>query len=278
MTWTSDVPPPSVRPGPLGICLALLRGLLMALWLALGLSALLSVRLIERPLCGPHRPVTPWIATGTCRAALWIAGLRLHLCGSGPVRHGAIVANHSSWLDILVLNAVAPVYFVSKAEVAHWPGIGLLARATGTVFIDRHRRDAARQTALFRDRLTAGHRLLFFPEGTSTDGRQVLPFKPTLFEAFFHEGLRARLSVQPVSVIYDAPPGEDRRFYGWWGDMALGPHLLAVLSARRRGCVRVVYHPPIRVAETAGRKALAQACEAAIRDGLERGKKRAETG
>jgi lyso-ornithine lipid O-acyltransferase len=93
---------------------------------------------------------------------------------------GALVANHASWLDIFTLNACDRIYFVSKSEVAGWPGIGWLARATGTVFINRQGREAQMQKLLFEARLRAGHRLLFFPEGTSTDGQRVLDFKSTL--------------------------------------------------------------------------------------------------
>jgi lyso-ornithine lipid O-acyltransferase len=139
---------------------------------------------------------------------------------------GAVVANHSSWMDIFALNARKRVYFVSKAEVARWPGIGWLARATGTVFINRDPKEARAQQTVFEARLKAGHKLLFFPEGTSTDGQRILPFKSTLFGAFFAPDLRDILWVQPVTVIYTAPPGEDPRFYAWWGDMSFGGHLL----------------------------------------------------
>ena len=176
-----------------------------------------------------------------------------------------MVANHSSWLDIFALNARKRVYFVSKAEVAGWPGIGWLARATGTVFIHRDRRHAREQTEVFRTRLRAGHRLLFFPEGTSTDGRRVLPFKTTLFAAFLSDLDIDDLHVQPCCVIYRAPKGDDPRFYGWWGNMDFGPHLLHTLAARWQGAVQVVYLAPLRVADYADRKALAAAAEAAVR-------------
>lgn len=164
-----------------------------------------------------------------------------------------------------MLNGISRIYFVAKSEVAGWAGIGWLARATGTVFIRRDRREAAAQAELFRQRLAAGHRLLFFPEGTSSDTRRVLPFKSTLFEAFFEPGLRERTVIQPVTVSYAPPPGRPERFYGWWGGMDFGPHLLMVLSQRRQGSVTVTYHPPVAVASCDGRKALAAACEAAVR-------------
>ena len=121
-----------------------------------------------------------------------------------------------------------------------------------------------RQAAEFAARTAAGHRLLFFPEGTSTDGRQVLPFKPTLFQAFLDPALPPDIAVQPVSVRYEAPPGRPAGFYGWWGDMALGPRLLAVLAQRPQGCVTVTLHPPIPVAGH-DRKSLAAGAMAAVR-------------
>lgn len=232
------------------------------------LALLLLVRLIERPIFGLRRPMTPHITQFVCRSAFVLLGIRRRVTGTPMRAGGAVVANHSSWLDIFTLNASKRIYFVSKSEVAGWPGIGWLARATGTVFINRDRREARAQAELFEARLQAGHRLLFFPEGTSTDGLRVLPFKSTLFAAFFADALRDHLQVQPVTVIYRAPSGEDPRFYGWWGDMEFGAHLLKTLAAKRQGTVEVVYHPPVAVADFADRKALAAHCEAAVRGAL----------
>ena len=227
------------------------------------------MRTVERPLHGIDRPWTPRITCAVCRIALRLVGIGYRIDGRPLTGDGIQVANHVSWLDIFALNAAAPLYFVSKAEVARWPGIGWLARATGTVFIRRDRRDAKAQVALLGDRLAAGHRLLLFPEGTSTDGRRVLPFKPTLFAAVLGASGDRALQVQPITLGYTAPPGADPAFYGWWGEMAFAPHLLAVLAAPRQGEVRVHYHPPVRVAETDSRKDLARRLEAAVRAGLD---------
>ena len=233
-----------------------------------GLALLLLLRLVERPLFGHARPLTPFITQVVCKAAFVILRLPLTVRGTPMAQHGAIVANHSSWLDIFALNAAQRVYFVSKAEVAGWPFIGWLARATGTVFIRRDPREAKAQQALFEDRIRDGHHLLFFPEGTSTDARRVLPFKTTLFAAFYSHGLDRVLQIQPVTVIYRAPAGEDARFYGWWGEMGFAPHLAKVLAAARQGSVEVVFHPPLDVSDYPSRKDLAAACEAAVRSGL----------
>lgn len=230
-----------------------------------GLVLLLLVRIPERLVHRQSRPWTPRITRSVCRIALRLFGLRLDRRGTPMQGEGAIVANHGSWLDIFVLNACDLVYFVAKAEVHGWAGIGWLARATGTLFIARRGTEAKAQEALFRDRLHAGHRLLFFPEGTSTDAIRILPFKSTLFAAFLADGLRDRLHVQPVTVLYHPPKGEEPRFYGWWGDMDFASHLMRMLAAPRHGSVTVTFHPPLRVADFADRKALAAAAEAAVR-------------
>ncbi len=268
-SWESDDAPDPVRIGLLGIVLTVLRGLPLAVLVFGGLLLLLTVRLIERPIFGLHRPVTPFITQFVCRNAFRILGIRFSTTGQLMKERGAVVANHSSWLDIFTLNARKRIYFVSKAEVAKWPGIGWLARATGTVFIERNPKKAREQTELFEARLKAGHKLLFFPEGTSTDGLRVLPFKTTLFAAFFSDHLRDFMYVQPVSVVFHAPDGEPARFYGWWGDMDFGSHLLKTLAARRQGAVEVIYHPPLKVSDFANRKQLALACEAQVRAGHE---------
>lgn len=266
--WREDRLPPW-RPG-WGERLRLLRRGLLVGGLTYGcLVVLLTVRLVEAPVFGQSRPATPWITRFVCRNALRLMGIRLERRGAPMRTPGALVANHVSWLDIFVLNASDCIYFVAKSEVERWAGIGWLARATGTVFIARKGSEAKAQEQLFRSRLTAGHRLTFFPEGTSTDGRRVLPFKPTLFAAFFAEGLREALHVQPVSLVYRAPRGEDPRLYGWWADMDFAPHLLRVLAQRPQGAVEVVYHSPLRVADFPDRKALSAACEALVRGELD---------
>lgn len=267
-TWYGAQEPPRGSIGLAGWIRVILRAIPLVLLVFGGLSVLLAVRLIERPLSGSGRPVTPYITQFVCRASFVILGITYRTAGAPLRGSGAVVANHSSWLDIFALNARKRIYFVSKSEVAAWPGIGWLARATGTVFIKRDRAEVAGQVMLFRDRLKAGHKLLFFPEGTSTDGLRVLPFKPALFAAFFDPQLRDTLHIQAVTVNYTAPKGADPRFYGWWGKMDFAPHLLSTLAARRQGVVHVTYHPPVRVADFKDRKALAKAMEDTVRSGL----------
>ncbi len=271
-TWRGKAPE-GAPPIPLsGRLRAVLRAGPLGIWVFGMLTLHLLVRAVERPLCGLDRPVSPAITVAVCRGALAILGIRLTVRGPVMRGQGAMVANHGSWLDIFVLNATGPLYFVSKSEVAKWPGIGLLARATGTVFINRERREAGTQRTLLETRLAARHRLLFFPEGTSTDTRRVLPFKTTLFGAFFGGALGPDMEVQPVTVLYRPPDGAPADFFGWWGDMAFGADLAKHLAAPRGGSVEVVRHAPLRVAGFADRKALARAAEDAVRGGLEQGR------
>ncbi|MDT1061545.1 lysophospholipid acyltransferase family protein [Paracoccus sp. CPCC 101403] len=266
--WYGDDPSPEIpRIGPLGWALVATRGLGVLSVLLLGVLLILPLRWIERLFAGPRRPLTgPWVQ-GVCRMVLWIVGIRWRREGQPMHGPGAVVANHSGWLDIFVLNAAMPVFFVSKAEVAGWPGINILTRVTDTHFVTRDPRLARVQAQEFALRTHAGHRLLFFPEGTSTDSRRVLPFKPTLFQGFLDPALPTDLAIQPVTAIYRAPAGRDPRFYGWFGDMALGPHLLAVLAQPRQGSVTVRLHDPIPV-EGENRKSLSAKAEAAVRSGF----------
>jgi 1-acyl-sn-glycerol-3-phosphate acyltransferase len=267
--WDDPALYPKETPlGVWGVLRALRRGLPLALLVFGCLGILLIVRMIERPIHGLHRPWTPYITQFVCRNAFRILGIGFSTQGQRMELKGAVVANHGSWLDIFTLNATKRVYFVSKSEVANWPGIGWLARATGTVFINRDPREAKEQKEIFEARLLAGHKLLFFPEGTSTDARRVIPFKSTLFEAFFTEGLRHEMHIQPVSVVYKAPKGADPRFYGWWGDMDFAPHLVKVLGSKRQGSITLIYHDPVRVDDFANRKSLAAYCENTVREGL----------
>lgn len=267
-TWRGEDAPPLIRPSGFGWLRVAWRGSALIVLLLLGVLILLPMRGIEKLFTGPRRPISgPWVQF-ICRSALRILRIRWRCIGTPMRGPGAVVANHVSWLDIFVLNAAMPVFFVSKSEVAGWPGINILTRVTNTHFVTRDPKLARQQTAEFAQRVRAGHRLLFFPEGTSSDGIRVLPFKPTLFQGFLDPALPLGLAIQPVTARYRGPATRDPRFYGWWADMELGPHLLAVLAQAPQGQVEVVLHPPIPIAgET--RKSLAAQAEDSVRRGLD---------
>lgn len=267
-TWNPAEEPPLPGITPTGWLRVFARGIVVVLILLTGVLITLLLRLIEVPIFKQNRPLSPYLTQWVARSWFLVLGMRHEASGERMNHPGAVVANHGSWLDIFVLNARKRIYFVSKSDVAKWPVIGFLASLVGTVFIARDPKQAKAQTKLFETRLLAGHKLLFFPEGTSTDGMRVLHFKSTLFQSLFSPELRDKVHVQPVTVIYHAPEGEDVRFYGWWGDMAFGPHLLHVLAARKHGTVKVIYHDPVKVRDFANRKALAAHVETVVRGGM----------
>jgi 1-acyl-sn-glycerol-3-phosphate acyltransferase len=140
---------------------------------------------------------------------MWVVRvLGLHLTIEGtinnPAQGGLVVANHSSWLDIVVINAVQPSAFIAKAEIASWPLVGTLVGRSGTLFIERGKRHAVHavlQSAL--ERLKAGRFVAVFPEGTTNDCRQLLPFHGNMMEA----AIRAAVPVQPMAVAYKNSAG-----------------------------------------------------------------------
>ncbi|WP_207537517.1 lysophospholipid acyltransferase family protein [Sabulicella rubraurantiaca] len=172
-----------------------------------------------------------------------LIGLRLRIIGqSSPERPTLHVSNHSSWLDIVVLGAVLDARFVSKADVAGWPLIGTVARLGNTVFVSRTRNRTGAEAQEMRAKLESGESLILFPEGTTSDGARVLPFR----SSFFAIAPAAR-AVQPVTVVYDRLGGlpvgrKDRAVFAWYGDMETGSHAWRLL--RRTGTrATVVLHP-----------------------------------
>lgn len=278
-TWHSQDLPEARPISPAGWMRVGLRGVAIAIIFVCGLVIHVPLRMVELALTEPRRPLTGRLAQGVYRLTLLCLGLPLRIedaAGRGAQdTPAALVANHASWLDIVVLNAAQPVTFVSKSEVADWPGIGALARLAGTVFITRNPRDASAQQRQLAQALAQGRQLVLFPEGTSTDGQRVLPFKSTLMSAFYHDPALQAARVQPVTIIYDAPADvAEPRFYGWWGDMDLGPHLLRVLAQAPQGRVTVRRHTPVPVAEAKDRKTLSARLEHAVRDGMPRDRQR----
>ena len=164
-TWMSETEPDPVPISAMGWVRVAWRGILMGGYTFGGLAILLLVRLLEKPIYGMARPWTPKITQSVCRFAFWVLGMRLEVTGTPMRGCGVAVANHTSWLDIFALNAFDDIYFVAKSEVANWPMIGWLARATGTQFITRDRKQAQLHLQLLQHRLRHGHRLLFFPRG-----------------------------------------------------------------------------------------------------------------
>lgn len=159
-----------------------------------------------------------------------LASIGVEVSVVGPVpAQGLIVSNHLSYLDILVFSATAPCVFVSKSEVKSWPLVGWVAALTGTVFIDRSSpSETQRVWPQMHDRLQAGTRVVLFPEGTSTNGHEVLPFHSSLFEAAVTSS--APTTAGYISYALLANDGDPSMDVCYWGDMTMLPHLIKLLT------------------------------------------------
>jgi 1-acyl-sn-glycerol-3-phosphate acyltransferase len=210
-----------------------------------------------------------WYHRQVCR----LLGVKLNIEGS--VAKGApvlLVCNHTSWLDIPVLSALAPVSFVAKLEVGSWPFVSALARLQRSVFVDRTRRLAAGDAAnAITMRLQQGDTIVLFPEGTSSDGNRVLPFKTSLFGAVAGATVPAaeQVVVQTAAVVYTHMHGvpvtrAERPRIGWYGDMEMTSHAWGVLKS---GAITVTIKvgPPVPLTDFKDRKDLALKSERAIR-------------
>lgn len=173
-----------------------------------------------------------------------------------------IVCNHISWLDIFVLLALKPARFVAKIEIASWPLVGLLVRGVGTLFIERGRRHAVHQlNERIEFALNAGQCVAVFPEGTTSDGRRLLPFHANLLEP----AIRSGAAVVPMGLRYLRPDGSPHEAVDYTGDTSLVGSMLRIFGASR---VRtsVIELPPLRGAR---RHALAAEARAALARALE---------
>ena len=203
-------------------------------------------------------------------------GLKLRIIGAPVTGEGVLLlANHTSWLDIILFSAATPLSFVAKSEIARWPFFGTLARLQRSVFVTRERRAQTGAVAeQIGARLAAGDCLVLFPEGTSFDGNRVGPFKSALLGAA--EARRAdgrHVTVQPVSAAYVAchgmPMGREMRpFFAWFGDMEMVPHLWEALKAGPLD-VTLEFHAPTTL-DQISRKELAVQARQQVQAGLAR--------
>lgn len=185
-----------------------------------------------------------------CQRLLWLFGVEARYEGTLP-KEGLMVGNHLSYLDIVVLAAAQPICFVSKQEVRDWPGLGVLVKLAGTLFIDRTRRtDVGRANGEVTEALRRGSVVCVFPEGTSSDGREVLPFRSSLLEPAAELGCE----ITPVHLSYHVPGGQAEQEVCYWGDMQFATHFWRLLG-KQRIYARVRYGAPVPAPRD--RKALA---------------------
>ena len=184
------------------------------------------------------------------------------------------VANHLSYLDIPVIGSVLDASFVSRGDVARWPFFGYLAKMGQTAYVARERSNVKSDSGAVSARIERGESLIIFPEGTSTDGRDVLEFKSSLFSLVIGHA-NDDLRVQPLTLKVTRPGGkepqtqEERDIYAWHRDMdtPLFRHLW--MFAQQKGAsVHLQFHPPISASNYKDRKTLAKACHDTVSNGL----------
>jgi 1-acyl-sn-glycerol-3-phosphate acyltransferase len=198
-------------------------------------------------------------------AVLQALGVQVRL--QGAIQPGLLlVANHVSWLDVIVLQSLCPqARFVAKADVLRWPVIGRLAQGAGTLFVQRDRpRMAARIVSEVTSVLGSGGTVMVFPEGTTTDGVAVLPFRSSLLQAAF----AGNSTAQPIALRYSEGTLSISPSVRYLGDDSLVQSIWWL--CRARGVVAKVNALPLRVASNADRKAFAAALRADIEQALTR--------
>ena len=246
----------------------MIRGTIRVL-LALAVSAAVSPVAFLAPVLALGHPRAEATLRMACvrtwsRWVLRAVGIRLRVTGGTAPRPCGLIANHVSYVDICVVSAVAGSIFVSRADVRHWPVLGILARAGGTLFLERAvRRDARRVAGQMGARLALGYRIVFFPEGRTSRGDRLRPFRSPLFEA----AVRAGVPCVPVAVRYtvrgkDAP--DPHEVVSWDDESPF--HLHAWRLANLKGVeVEVRVLPPRSGTD---RKVLAAELEQDVRDVL----------
>ncbi|MCK5285302.1 MAG: 1-acyl-sn-glycerol-3-phosphate acyltransferase [Alphaproteobacteria bacterium] len=184
------------------------------------------------------------------------------------------MSNHLSYLDIPLLGSIIKASFVSKSEVAKWPVFGYLATLVQTVFIQRKRSATGNHVNILQERINAGDSLIIFPEGTSTSGLNVLPFKSSLFSLAINDN-NENLYIQPVTIKIleidgHAPQSkEEHNIYAWPfdDDIELSKHLTRFAKITKTK-IRITFHPTLKASDYNDRKVLAKACYEAVNSGL----------
>lgn len=194
------------------------------------------------------------------KAVAAIARMRVVVRGDAPAAPFFLVANHLSYMDVVTLSSVLDCTYVARGDVAAWPAVGRLCAAMRVIFVDRTRRTATRRAADDLDRaLGDGESVVLFPEGTSTAGGAVLPFRSSLLEP----AVRRRVAVYAASLSYRTPEHEPaaRDAVCWWGDMTFLSHLFALFRLSRFDAEIAFAPQPIAAAD---RKELAASLHRAV--------------
>jgi lyso-ornithine lipid O-acyltransferase len=215
-------------------------------------------------LTQPNQPHHTKLVRYFCRRMCRVLGVQVQVHGEMPREHALWVSNHVSWIDIPVIGSVTRVFFLSKAEVAQWPLMGRLARAGGTLFIKRGSGDSEavrHQISVF---LKQQMPVLFFPEATTTDGRQVRRIHGRLLVA----ALETQTPVQPVVLCYTSEHGVLDHIIPFVGDVNFTDHLQQVLGHHQQVVAHVMALAPI---DTVGHDihSLTNLVQVQMREGLQ---------
>jgi 1-acyl-sn-glycerol-3-phosphate acyltransferase len=174
-----------------------------------------------------------------------VVGIRIRTRGEMP-RSGLLVSNHLSYLDVIVLSSIGPCIFVAKRDIAAWPLFGWLTRAAGAIFVDRERKLTAVSTLdRMREAIDRGLLVVLFPEGTSSDGATVLPFKSALLEP----AVQLTCPIAAAAIDYSLDQGSVADEVCYWRDMTLVPHLLNLFSKREIHATCAFSLPKIRAGD-----------------------------
>jgi 1-acyl-sn-glycerol-3-phosphate acyltransferase len=211
------------------------------------------------------RPIVRWMPVAYHRIVCVILGIRVRVHGErSAVIPTLYVCNHVSYLDIEVLGGLIPGSFVAKAEVATWPFFSTLAKAQRTIFIERRTGKTSTSRDEMMNRLNTGDNLMLFPEGTSSDGTRVLPFRSALFGVAQLRRDDKPIVVQSVAISYTRLDGIPlgrywRPLFAWFGDLDLVPHLWQMVCLGETEAV-VTFFPPVDIDRLGDRKKLAEHC------------------
>lgn len=250
---------------------AALKFIAFALWCAICVPLQMIVLLFDR---GNNAYFIPQLwHKGVCM----IFGIRYEIVGTPNTGAQTLfMSNHLSYLDIPVIGSILRASFVAKSEVAGWPLFGFLSKLQQTQFIERRRTKIKDERDKIAPVIATGRSLILFPEGTSTDGRSVRNFKPSLFSlAFGHEN--KDLMVQPMTITVLSADGktpetqDERDVYAWHIDMddSIGVETHLWAFAHTSGAkLRITFHQPLKASDFDDRKVLASACHEKVAQGL----------
>ncbi|MCC8429780.1 lysophospholipid acyltransferase family protein [Reyranella aquatilis] len=219
-------------------------------------------------------PVVRWMPVFYHRTVCTILGIKVKVNGArSTVTPTLYVCNHVSYLDIEVLGGLIPGSFVAKAEVATWPFFSTLAKAQRTIFVERRSSKTSNSRDEMLRRLNTGDNLMLFPEGTSSDGTRVLPFRSALFAVAQLRRDDRPIVVQPVAISYTRLDGIPlgrywRPLFAWFGDLDLVPHLWQMVCLGETEAV-VTFFPPIDIDQLGDRKKLAEHCFRQVSSGVQ---------